>query len=59
MFAGQLVAIYIGPQRGGAMQPVSSAEASPGQGLSGDRYSAPVRGKQPSPTRRSRRFVNE
>jgi hypothetical protein len=34
----QLVAIFIGPEPGGAMRPTETVRAVPGLGLEGDRY---------------------
>jgi len=38
MFQGKLLGIFITPHKAESLQPVTEADAVPGQGLSGDRY---------------------
>ena len=38
MFQGQLIGIFLGPRKGGDLQPAERVEAVAGRGLVGDRY---------------------
>ena len=38
MFHGELIGIFVGERKGGDLHPVSSADAVPGRGITGDRY---------------------